>query len=141
VGAHLDDDSDDEFCIVSEQAYVAVTTIACCQCRTRIEVICIYCESGMVSDEPLERFTVSDIWAMDDALARQLEAWPYFQYVEAENHFANHCPHCGIEQEDMYLHSEPDQPFFAITRAPVGTIRLTALVGRVELSGNESFEI
>jgi hypothetical protein len=136
-----DDGADDEFGITSEQAYVAATSVACCQCREKIEVICIYCESGMVSGEPLERFTVSEIWAMDDALGRQLESWPFFRYVGEAGHFANHCPHCAAEQEDMYLHSEPDQPFFSIAQAPAESIRLTALVGRVQLSGDESFEI
>ena len=31
--------------------------------------------------------------------------------------FANHCPRCGAMQEDLYLHSEPDQPFFGIPEA------------------------
>lgn len=134
-------DADDELSIVSEQAYVAVATTACCQCRAQIEVICIYCESGLVSDEPLEQFTVSEIRAMDAALERQLELWPFFRYVAADERFANHCPHCDTQQEDMYLHSEPDQPFFAIARAAAGAVRLTALVGRVQFSGDESFEI
>ena len=58
-----------------------------------------------------------------------------------ENYFANHCPHCGSLQEDLYLHSEPDQPFFSIPRAAPGAVRLTRLEGRVELSGDESFEV
>ena len=41
----------------------------------------------------------------------------------------------------MYLHSEPDHPFFGIPRASHGAVRLTPLVGRVPLSGYESFEI
>ncbi len=136
-----DDAAEDGFSITSEEAYVAATTIACCKCREEIEVICIYCRSGVVSDEPLEQFTVSAISIMDDALVRQLEAWPFFKYVEEEGLFSNHCPHCGARQEDMYLHSEPDQPFFSIPRAPAGSIRLTPLVGRIQLSGDESFEI
>jgi hypothetical protein len=106
-----------------------------------VEVICIHCESGIVSDEPLEQFTVSDIWAMDSALARQLEPWGFFKGIEGGSGFANHCAHCGALQDDTYLHSEPDQPFFNIPRAAPGRIVLTALVGRVQLSGNESFEV
>jgi hypothetical protein len=28
--------------------------------------------------------------------------------------FANHCPHCGSVQDDLYLHSEPGDAFFHI---------------------------
>jgi hypothetical protein len=136
-----DDGTDEEFAITSDQAHVAATSVSCWKCHAKIEVICIYCESGSVSDEPLERFTVSEVWAMDDTLTRQLEPWSFFRYVEQEGHFANHCPHCAEQQKDMYLHSEPDQPFFSIPRAAPGSIRLTPLVGRVQLSGDESFEI
>jgi hypothetical protein len=136
-----DDDAGDEFSIASEDAYVAATTVACCECRAEIEVICVYCESGVASDEPLEQFTVSEISAVDADLGRQFEAWPFFRYVEDEGRFSNHCPHCGAPQDDMYLHSEPDHPFFGIPRAPAGSIRFTRLVGRIQLNGNESFEI
>jgi Domain of unknown function (DUF5710) len=135
-----DDAIDEDFTITSDQAHVASTTVLCWQCHTMIEVICIYCESGIVSDEPLEQFTVSDIWAMDSALARQLAPWAFFKGIDGERGFANHCAHCGALQDDTYLHSEPDQPFFNIPRATPGRIVLTALVGRILLSGNESFE-
>ena len=69
------------------------------------------------------------------------DAWSSFSYVEDEGCFSNHCPHCGARQDDMYLHSEPDQPVFSIPRAPLGSIRLTRLVGRIQCNGNESFEI
>jgi len=40
-------------------------------------------------------FTVSDIWAMDDALTRQLAPWPTFRRVRGHQgeigNFANHC--------------------------------------------------
>jgi len=109
----------------------------------KIEVICIYCESGSVSGEPLTQFTVSGTWAMDDALGRQLKPWPFFRKVPgySESYFANHCPHCGAAQDDLYLHSEPDQPLYSIPRAAPGSIKLTALVGQIQLSGDESFEI
>ena len=134
-------EDDEDFSITSTQAYVASTSISCWKCHSKIEVICIYCESGSASDEPLTQFSVSGIWAMDDALARQLEPWPFFKPVDQESYFANHCAHCGALQEDLYLHSEPDQPFFSIPRAPPGSIKLTPLVGRVQLSGDESFEV
>jgi hypothetical protein len=133
--------ADEEFTITSDRAYVASTTVSCWECHAKIEAICIYCESGIVSDEPLKQFTVSCIWAMDSALARQLEPWAFFRSVDQESHFANHCPHCNALQDDLYLHSEPDQPFFNIPRAPPGTIELTPLVGRIQLSGDESFEV
>jgi hypothetical protein len=78
---------------------------------------------------------------MDSALARQLEPWAFFRRVEQETYFANHCSHCNALQDDLYLHSEPHQPFFSIPRAPPGTIELTPLVGRIQLSGDESFEV
>src|SRR5882762_3878013 len=103
---------DEEFTITSEEAYVAAATAPCQNCRAPIEVICIYCEGGTVMGEALSEFTVSSIRGMDGAL-----------------------------QEDLYLHSEPDQPFFCIPRAEPGAVRLTPLEGRVKLSGDESFEL
>jgi hypothetical protein len=135
-----DDAIDEDFTITSDRAHVASATVLCWQCRAMVEVICIYCENGIVSDEPLEQFTVSDIWGMDSALARQLEPWAFFKSIDDESGFANHCPHCDALQDDTYLHCEPDQPFFNIPRAAPGSIVLTALVGRIQLSGNESFE-
>jgi hypothetical protein len=44
-------------------------------------------------------------------------------------------------QEDLYLHPEPDQPFFDIPHAAREAVRLTPLVGRVRLGGDEGFEI
>src|SRR2546421_6111967 len=138
-------EEDEGFSITSEAAYVAAATVACCKCRSRIEVICIYCESGTVLGEPLSQFTVSGIQAMDATLARQLAPWRTFREVHSEadqeSYFANHCPHCGALQEDMHLHSEPDHPFFSIPRAAPGAVRLTALEGSVRLSGDESFEV
>jgi hypothetical protein len=36
-----DDAADEEYTITSDQGYVASTTIACCKCHSKIEVICI----------------------------------------------------------------------------------------------------
>jgi hypothetical protein len=141
----VDRDAEEEFTINSEHAYVASTKIACRECHSQIEVICIYCDSGVVADEPLTQFTVSGVWAMDDTLARQLGRWPTFKKEQgrdgSESRFANHCPHCGALQDDLDLHSEPDQPFFSIPRASPGSIRLSPLIGEVRFSGDESFEI
>jgi hypothetical protein len=136
-----EDAEGDEFTIASDAAFVASATVACWKCHTRIEVICIYCESGSVSDEPLTRFTVRGLWAVDSGLARQLDQWPFFKPVDSESIYANHCTQCGAVQDDMYLHSEPEHPFFDIARAQPGPIKLTPLSGRVQMSGDESFEI
>jgi hypothetical protein len=56
-------------------------------------------------------------------------------------YFANHCPRCGALQEDMYLHTEPEQLFLSIPRAEPGTVRLARPEGRVRLSADESFEV
>jgi hypothetical protein len=135
---------DEPFSIASADGYVAVATTSCRRCRSGIEVICIHCESGTVSGDPLTRFTVSGIWAMDEALVRQLRPWPTFRKVDdpgGGSYFANHCPHCGALQEDMYLHSEPEDPFFDIPRAAPGSIRLMPLSGAIQLSGSEHFAV
>lgn len=119
---------DEDFGILSEEALVAAAQTSCLQCGERIEVICIYCESGtdVEQGEPLLRVTLSNIWAMDDALAGQLERWPQFRKVTGgdpgEESFANHCPHCGAVQEDTLLHDEPGDVFFGISRAEPGAV-------------------
>jgi hypothetical protein len=99
----------------------------------------------MVCGEPLDRFTVSDVWAINDSLARQLGRWPNYRKVIVQNaevsYFANHCPNCGAPQDDMYLHSEPDELFFDIPSAPPGSIELTPLAGSIQLSGDEHFQV
>jgi hypothetical protein len=140
-----DQEDDDEFTITSDQAYVACASVSCCNCHSSIEVICIYCESGIVRDEPLTQFTVSRIWAMDDALTRQLEPWPTFRRegdpASQDSAFVSHCPQCGAPQDDLFLSSEPDQPVFNVARAAPGTISIKPLLGQIQFSGDESFEI
>jgi hypothetical protein len=141
----FEDHEEEEFPIVSDEAFVAATTIPCHQCGTPIEVICIHCITGTSSDEPLTLFTVSDIYAMDEALIRQLKPWPTFRPIRTRNadpgSFANHCPHCDAIQDDLDLHSEPDSPFFDIPNAPPDSIDLTPLTGTIHLSGDEHFMI
>ena len=134
---------DETFTIVSSHAYVASATTPCQRCASNIEVICIQCESGTASGEPLTRFTLSNIWAMDVELARQLRPWSNFREAgeTGDQVFANHCPHCGAPQDDLYFHTEPDELFFDISSAPPGSIRLTALAGTVRLSGEEHFQV
>jgi hypothetical protein len=94
----LDEQDEAEFGISCHQALVASAQVACIQCQHPIEVITIYCDSGIDSEtgEQLANVTVSGIWAMDDALSRQLEPWPFFRMVsdsELESGcYANHCP-------------------------------------------------
>lgn len=139
------EDEAGDFTITSSEAYVAAATVPCQRCRFSIEVICIHCKSGTVSGEPLGQFTVSDIRALDADLAHQLRPWPSFHEVrdpDAESSlFANHCSRCGAPQDDLYLHSEPDDLFFDIPRAAPGSIRLIPLVGFIRLSGDEHFEV
>ena len=131
--------------LVSDEACVVAAAVPRSQCRKPIEVICIHCNSGTASGEPLTRFTVVDVLAVDDALARQLTPWPGFrQIVTSEQNgprYANHCPHCGAEQDDADLHSEPGDPFFDIPHAMDGSLRLIPLAGRVRLRGDEHFTI
>jgi hypothetical protein len=134
-----------EFEVTSADAYVIATEVTCWKCRRNIEVICIYCETGVDVDEPLTCFTVSTIWAMDDALQYQMQGWTHFRRGSGPalhpRYFANHCPHCAAPQEDMFLHDEPENPFFSIPHAPPGTLRLTPLVGPIRLSGCCHFSI
>jgi hypothetical protein len=141
--AEAEANDDEPFTIVSDQACVASTTTTCQRCNSNIEVVCIHCESGTASGEPLTQFTVWHIWAIDQELARHLQRWPNFRKVtESDDEaFANHCPHCGTWQDDMYLHSEPDEPFFDIPGAAPGSISLTPLPGTIRLSGDEHFQV
>ena len=139
------DESDAPFTLTSDEAFVASAQTTCAHCDQTIEVICLYCDSGVDSEigEPISQFTVSNLWAMDDALAKQLERWPYFRQgsgVESEC-FANYCPHCSVVQEDHLLHAEPGQPFFSLSRDRPGSVEFIPLEGRIQLSGDYGFEI
>jgi hypothetical protein len=41
----------------------------------------------------------------------------------------------------MFLHDEPDTPFFDIPHAAAGSIKLIPLAGSILLSGDEHFAI
>jgi Domain of unknown function (DUF5710) len=139
----IDQPDADVFTITSNEAYVASATTSCQRCHRDIEVLCIYCESGTASDEPLTQFTVSDISAIDESLFVQLLAWPTFHKTTIPPHdvYANHCPHCSCPQDDVYLHSEPDDVFFDIPASRPGSVKLTPLAGSVALSGDEHFVV
>jgi hypothetical protein len=142
-----EEEDEAEFSITSDAAMVASARAPCLQCREPIEVICIYCESGTDTSigEPMTQITLSNVWAMDGALASQLEPWPFFRMAIGaglgEGYFANHCPHCDAMQEDYLLHAEPGDVFFDIPRAEPGAVELTPLTGRIQLSGDYGFEI
>ena len=131
--------------IVSDEAYVAAALTTCRRCSEMMEVICIHCQRGTdtESDDSITRFTVSNIRAMDDALAGQLEVWPYFKPIElgrAAGDYANHCPHCGAPQEDYRLHDEPGDVFFGLSGAAQRDIEFIPLAGRVQCSGDYTCE-
>jgi hypothetical protein len=139
--------SDDELTISSTEACVASAVTACSKCEAAIEVICLFCMTGTIADEgyePMTEFTLSHIYAMDTALARQLEIWPSFHKgfssLLQDSYFANHCPHCGTLQEDTFLHMEPDAPFFDIPHAPPDRITLIRLPDPIRLGSDYSFQ-
>jgi hypothetical protein len=133
-----------EYSIVSEQAYVASSKSRCWKCGASIEVVCIYCETGSVDGDRYEDFSVSNITAIDGALRRQLERWPFFRFgfskVTRGHSLANHCPHCRAVQADYYLHCEPGGAFFTLKGAPPGAIDVEPLIGRVCMDGDQGFE-
>jgi hypothetical protein len=98
----------------------------------------------MVLGEPLERFTVSDISAMDGVLVQQLKQSPGFRRTadaEALGDFANHCAACGNVIGDIDLHSEPGHAFFDIVHATAGSVTLIPISRSSQLSGNVHFVI
>ncbi len=134
-----------EFGIASNEAHVAAAQTGCLHCNEMIDVICIHCQSGTdtQSGDSMPRFTVSNMWAIDNALAAQLEVWPYFKRIEvggAAGDYANHCPHCGAPQEDYLLHDEPGDVFFGLSKARSRGVEFMPLAGLVQLSGDYTCE-
>jgi hypothetical protein len=133
------------FGIVSEEAFVAAARSPCVRCGKVIEVVCIYCRSGVDTemDAAIADFTVFNSWAMDRVLGKLIERWPHYRERRgedaAEGVFANHCLHCGAMQEDYLLHSEPGDVFFGLAMDAPGAVEFTALAGRVCLSGDYGF--
>ena len=136
--------SEAQYSITSNEAYVASAQTACLYCREMIEVICIQCQSGTdtESGDLMPRFTVSNIWAMDVALAAQLEVWPHFKPIDLRGEpsdYANHCPQCGAPQEDYLLHDEPGDVFFGLSEARPPGIEFMPLAGLVQLSADYTY--
>jgi hypothetical protein len=139
--AEPDEANAEGYAVVSHEACVVTATVPCEHCGADIEVICIHCFGGTVMEEPLAQFTVSDIREMDEALADQLALWPYFRKAPDAG-FANYCTRCGEPQDDMLLHSEPEQPFFDVAAAITsGEVICTPLLGTIHLNGDEHFVI
>ncbi len=136
-----DDESPQEFTIVSSRAFVACAEVECWRCHTRTEVVCMYCASGEIHGEPYEHFTVSHVTAVDQELRRQLAAWPSFRMAATRDGvtLVNHCSHCRARQDDYYLHCEPSGAFFSI-RHGLTAVRLMPLRGTIRLTGDEGFE-
>ena len=131
------------FAIVSDQAYVVGACTPCWRCRTVIEVVCIYCDTGWILGDEQVGFLVSNVAAMDEALRRQLARWPQYHPVRGgalAGCFANHCPHCRCVQQDFFLHCQPGGAFFSLDDAPAGTLQVWLLTGTVRLDGEEGFQ-
>ena len=83
------------------------------------------------------------ICAMDESLAQQLTPWTNFKRgtspIRQSTYFANHCPHCNTLQEDIFLHDEPEGPFFIIPQTPPENLQLVPLHGDIRLSGDCHF--
>jgi hypothetical protein len=138
-----DEEGGGEFGITSEAAFVARAPAICSKCHERIEVICLYCDSAVDTEmgEAIARVTLSNVWGVDEALAKQLENWPDFRKGIGEEYFANHCPHCGTIQEDYLLHSEPEDVFFGLAPGRPGPVEFTPIEGRIQVSGDYGFEV
>lgn len=142
-----DEKGEAQFSITSDEAFVASAQVSCLKCHEPIEVICIHCKSGVDSEVgvAMTQFTLSNIWEMDSALAKQLERWPYFRRgmgaESEEENFVNHCPNCGAMQDDYLLHSEPGDVFFGLAHGTPGSVEFTPLAGRIQVNGDYGFEV
>jgi hypothetical protein len=142
-----EEEGDAPFGIVSEEAYVAAARSSCVRCGDDIEVVCVYCKSGVDTEigDPVTDFTVFNIRAMDGVLANLTQRWHHYRKGgdedSEEGNFTNHCPHCGAMQEDYLLHSEPGAVFFGLAMGTPGGVEFTALEGRVCLSGDYGFGV
>jgi hypothetical protein len=83
------------------------------------EAICIYCDSGTDSEtgEPMTQVTLSNIWAMDSALATQVERWRFFRKSigvgSEEGYFANHARIAGRCRRIIFSMRNPVMYFLA----------------------------
>ena len=130
------------FSIESHSAWVAATRIICWKCHRETEVICVYCEHGVIDQELYSDFSVSSISAINAVLADQLKAWPTFRWrldkSLGRRVLTNHCTSCGAPQSDYYLHCEPGGAFFMISRSDPA-ITFVNVNGCAQLDGDEGF--
>lgn len=131
------------YTIVADELTVATAMVPCRECGAEVEVICLHCRRGTVAGEPLQQFTIAEVSGVDAALAAQLQRWPHFRRTRgADPVFANHCPSCGATQDDLFLHTEPEHPFFDVATAiSAGGVTVTPLSGTLRLSGDEHLRI
>lgn len=124
------------FDIASTRAYVASACAVCRRCHRPIEVICLYCQEGRVDDERVGAFRVQCLWAVDEALGRQLSGWSSYRWSRLAGRYLNHCAHCAAEQDEDALHEEPGAAFYELAHAVPAGITLQALTGRVRMGGD-----
>src|SRR6185437_15133098 len=135
---------DEQFPIYSDDAYVAIASVACRSCFHRFDAICIFCRSGTAFEEELDNFTVANVHGVDESLAQQLALWPTYRWLGSTDDpgdLANHCPSCGEPYDDEVLHDEPEDPFFDIPNAGSAVIRVVRVKGTIQLSGDEHYTI
>ena len=136
-------DFKEQFRILSDEAVVVSGRVKCWNCRTDIDVICLYCQTGFIEGEATLDFSVSNVTATDEALRLQLSQWPNFHPIRGRGGnggYANHCPGCGKPQDDFYLHCQPGGVFFSFQDPAAQELRIHALQGLVRFSGDEGFE-
>lgn len=134
---------DGDYRILSDEAVVVSGRVRCWHCRADIEVICVYCQTGLVEGEATVDFSVSNVTRIDEVLRRQLARWPNFHPLRrrgVQGCFANHCPACGRPQDDFYLHCVPGGLFFSFQDPVAQELTIHALLGAVRLSGDEGYE-
>jgi hypothetical protein len=134
---------DSAYRILSDEAAVISGYIRCWNCHTDMEVICLYCQTGLVDGEAILDFSVSNITDIDESLRVQLARWPKFHPTRRRGvhfgGFANHCPCCEKPQDEFYLHCRPGGVFFSF-QDPVAPLQIHALHGVVRFTGDEGFE-
>lgn len=135
---------DSDYRILSDEALVVSGHVKCWNCKTDLEVICLYCQTGLVDGEATLDFSVSNVTDVDESLRLQLARWPHFHPTRRRSAgyggFANHCPSCAKPQDDFYLHCQPGGLFFSFQDPVAQELRIHALQGLIRLSGDEGFE-
>jgi hypothetical protein len=135
--------ADSDYRILSDEAVVVSGRVKCWNCLTEIEVICLYCQTGLIDGEATVDFSVSNLTRIDEALRLQLARWPKYHPVRRRGGrgcFANHCPSCERPQDDFYLRCLPGGLFFSFQDPVAEELQIHPLQGPVRLSGDEGFE-